>query len=108
MPYDPPSQAAWMSTPTTEGYPAFQVGSKVTSFQGYGMGSYSFFNQGVPIYATQAFLSPTTPGVQFHDLLTIFLDKVHGSGGILSVIDGTGGSSTAANADTPVDVVTYP
>jgi hypothetical protein len=108
MPYDPPSQAAWMSSPTTDGYPAFLVSPKVTSFQGYGMGSYSFFNQGVPIYATQAFQAPTTPGVQFHDLLTVFLDATNGSGGILSVINGTGGSSTAANADTPVDVVSYP
>jgi hypothetical protein len=108
MPYDPPSQAAWMSSPTTQGYPAFLVSPNVTSFQGYGMGSYSFFNQHVPIFATQAFTSPTTAGVQFHDLLTVFLDKVNGSGGILSVINGVGGSSTAANADVPVDVVSYP
>jgi len=108
MPYDPPSQAAWMSTPTTDGYPAFLVSPHVKSFQGYGMGSYSFFNQGVPIFATQAFQSPVTPGVQFHGLLTVFLDATNGSGGILSVINGTGGPSTAANADVPVDVVSYP
>jgi hypothetical protein len=108
MPYDPPSQAAWMSSPTTDGYAAFLVSPNVTSFQGYGMGSYSFFTQGVPILATQAFQSPTTPGVQFHDLLTVFLDPTHGQGGILSVINGVGGSSTAANADQPVDVVSYP
>jgi hypothetical protein len=108
MPYDPPSQAAWMSSPTTDGYAAFLVSPDVTTFQGYGMGSYSFFNQGVPIYATQAFQAPTTPGVQFHDLLTVFLDATHGQGGILSVINGVGGSSTAANADQPVDVVSYP
>jgi hypothetical protein len=108
MPYDPPSQSAWMSSPTTDGYPAFLVSPNVSSFQGYGMGSYSFFNQGVPIFATQAFQAPTTPGVQFHDLLTIFLDATHGSGGILSVINGVGGASTAANADQPVDVVSYP
>ena len=108
MPYDPPSQAAWMSTPTTDGYPAFHVAPNVTTFQGYGMGSYSFFDQGVPIFSAQAFLAPTSPGVQFHDLLTVFLDATHGSGGISSVIDGVGGSSTAANADTPVDVASYP
>jgi len=108
MPYDPPSQAAWMSSATTDGYAAFLVSPNVTSFQGYGMGSYSFFNQGVPIYATQAFQAPTTPGVQFHDLLTVFLDATHGQGGILSVIDGVGGSSTATNADVPVDVASYP
>jgi hypothetical protein len=108
MPYDPPSQAAWMSSPTTDGYPAFLVSPGVSSFQGYGMGSYSFFNQGVPIDATQAFQSPTNAGVQFHDLLTVFLDATNGKGGILSVIDGVGGASTAANADQPVDVVSYP
>ena len=108
MPYDPPSQAAWMSSPTTDGFAAFLVSPNVTSFQGYGMGSYSFFNQGVPIFATQAFQAPTTPGVQFHDILTVFLDATHGSGGILSVINGVGGSSTAANADQPVDVANYP
>jgi len=108
MPYDPPSQADWMSTPTTNGYAAFQVSPNVTGFQGWGMGSYSFFDLGIPIFSDQAFQSPNTPGVQFHDLLTIFLNASGGSGGISSVINGTGGSSTAANPDTPVDVTSYP
>ncbi len=71
------------------------------------MGSYSFFNQHVPIFATQAFQSPTS-GVHFTDILTIFLDATNGSGGINSVINGVGGASTAANPDTPVDVLSYP
>ena len=104
MPYDPPSQSAWMSSPTTDGYAAFLVTPRATGFQGYGMGSYSFFDEGVPIFATQAFQSPTT-GVHFHDLLTVFLT---GSGGINSVINGMGGSATAANPSTAVDVVGYP
>jgi hypothetical protein len=108
MPYDPPSQSAWMSSPSTDGYAAFLVTPAVSTFQGYGMGSYSFFNQGVPIFATQAFQSPEVPGVQFHDIFTIFLNANGGSGGINSVINGVGGSSTAANPDTPVDVVSYP
>jgi hypothetical protein len=108
MPYDPPSQSAWMSSPTTDGYAAFLVSPRVTRFQGYGMGSYSFFDLGIPIFATQAFQSPDTPGVQFHDIFTIFLNASGGSGGINSVINGVGGSSTADNADTPVDVASYP
>jgi len=107
MPYDPPSQSAWMSG-SANGYPAFAVSPKVTSFQGYGMGSYSFFNQGVDIHASEAFSSPGAAGVQWHDLLTVFLDPTHGSGGIDSVIDGVGGSSTAANPSVPVDVLSYP
>lgn len=108
MPYDPPSQSAWMASPTFDGYPAFAVSPWVKSFQGYGMGSYSFFDQGIPIYASDAFTAPDTTGVQFHDLLTVFLNANGGSGGIYNVINGVGGSSTAANADVPVDVTTYP
>ncbi len=37
MPYDPPSQAAWMSSSTTDGYPAFVISPRVTSFSGYGL-----------------------------------------------------------------------
>ena len=48
MPYDPPSQAAWMSSPTTDGYPAFLITPRVTSFTGYGLGSYCFFEPGRP------------------------------------------------------------
>jgi hypothetical protein len=103
-PYEVPSQAAWMASPTQKGYPAFLVGSKVKSFQGYGMGSYCFFNQGVDIHNSMAFQAPVTPGVQFHDILTVFLTA---SGGIDSVINGTG---PAANSSTggPANVVSYP
>jgi hypothetical protein len=108
MPYDPPSQAAWMEAPGVDGWAAFKVTNNVTSFTGYGMGSYSFFNQGVNIYAANAFEVPTTlKSASMNDLLTIFLSTA-GFGGILNVIDNTGGSSTIANPDTPVTVVSYP
>ncbi len=108
MPYDPPSQAAWMEAPGVDGWAAFKVANHVTSFRGYGLGSYSFFNQGVNIYAAHAFEVPTTlPPSSLNDLLTIFLSTA-GSGGILNVIDNTGGSSTIANPDTPVTVVSFP
>jgi len=108
MPYDPPSQAAWSEAPDVDGWPAFKVANNVTNFRGYGMGSYSFFNQGVEIYAANAFEVPATlqPG-SLSDLLTIFLNT-SASGGILNVINGKGGSSTGANADTPVTVLSYP
>jgi hypothetical protein len=108
MPYDPPSQAAWMEAPGVNGWAAFKVADNVTSFSGYGMGSYSFFNQGVNIYAANAFEVPATlPPGSLHDLLTIFLSTA-GSGGILNVVNNTGGSSTIANPDVPVTVVSYP
>jgi hypothetical protein len=113
MPYDPPSQAAWMEAPGVEGWAAFKIADGVTNFTGYGMGSYSFFskafNKGVNIYAAHAFEVPTTlPAGSLHDLLTIFLDATNGTGGILNVVNDTGGSSTSANPDQPVTVVSYP
>jgi hypothetical protein len=109
MPYDPPNQAAWMEAPGVDGWAAFKVGDPVTNFHGYGMGSYSFFNQGVNIYAAHAFEVPTTlPPGSLHNLLTVFLDPSHGLGGILNVVNDTGGPSTIANPDVPVTVVNYP
>ena len=108
MPYDPPNQAAWMEANGVDGWAAFKVSDNVASFNGYGMGSYSFFSQGVNIYAANAFEVPTAlPPASMNDLLTIFLSTA-GFGGILNVIDNTGGSSTIANPDQPVTVVSFP
>jgi hypothetical protein len=104
MPYDPPSQAAWMSSPATDGYPAFVISRRVTSFSGYGLGSYSFFNQGVPIQSATAFSVPDTSGVQLHDLLTRFLN---GSGSINHVVNDTGAAVDTANPG-PTYLVSYP
>jgi hypothetical protein len=108
MPYDPPSQAAWSEASGVDGWAAFKVANGVTSFHGYGMGSYSYFDQGVTIYASNAFEVPSSlPAGSLHDLLTVFL-STSGSGGILHVINNTGGSSTAANPDVAVTVTSYP
>jgi hypothetical protein len=104
MPYDPPSQAAWMAGPTTNGYPAFTIGNNVTSFAGYGMASYCFFNQGLDIHASEAFAAPPAPGVQLNDILTRFLN---GSGAIDSVVNGSGAAVNAASPG-PSDIVNFP
>ncbi|HWG02880.1 MAG TPA: hypothetical protein VG164_13665 [Trebonia sp.] len=103
-PYEVPSQASWMSSGTQDGYPAFYLPSSVTSFTGYGMGSYSYFDQAVNIENAMAFQAPETSGVKFHDILTVFLN---GSGGIQSVINGTG-AAVSSSFGGPSDVVTYP
>jgi hypothetical protein len=109
MPYDPPSQSAWMASPTEDGYPAFLVTSNVKSFQGYGMGSYIVFIQTTAtLFADEAFQAPKTPGVQFHDLLVVYLG---GTGGDKSIINGVGGPVTSTSnpgIGTPVDLVSYP
>jgi hypothetical protein len=109
MPYDPPSQAAWMASKTEDGFPAFLVTGNVKSFQGYGTGSYIVFIQtSATLFADEAFQSPNTPGVQFHGLLVVYLG---GSGGDKSIINGVGGPVTSANnpgIGVPVLLTSYP
>jgi hypothetical protein len=107
MPYDPPSQAAWMATPSVNGYPAFLITHMAAGFRGYGMGSYSFFDKGKPVFAANAFEIANAPNTELHDVFTVFLSTA-GSGGIDHVVNGVGQSSTAANPDDAVDVVSYP
>jgi hypothetical protein len=109
MPYDPPSQAAWMAAPGVYGWAALKVADKVKRFTGYGLGSYSFFNQGVDIFASNAFEVPASlPPFSLKNMLTIFLDPSIGRGGIFNVVNGIGGPSTIANPDVPVTVQSYP
>jgi hypothetical protein len=104
MPYDPPDQASWMLNAATNGYPSVQVSDQVQTFQAYGMGSCCcFFNQGVPIEATNAFLVSTAPGVQLHDVFTRFLNA---SGGVEHVVNGV--AQPDANQPGPSDIVTHP
>jgi hypothetical protein len=109
LPYDPPSQSAWMASPTQDGYPAFLVTKNVRSFQGYGMGSYIVFIQtSATLFDAEAFQAPKTSAVQFHDLLVVYLG---GSGGDSSIINGVGGPVTSTNnpgIGTPVDLTSYP
>jgi hypothetical protein len=102
MPYDPPSQAAWMNG-STNGYAAYKVAGNVTTHQAYGVGSYCFFNVNHSVNSARAFEVPATPGVQFHDLLTVSLGGV---GTITNVINTTG-AVTPSNT-TPSNVVSFP
>jgi hypothetical protein len=102
MPYDPPSQAAWTSL-SGPGFPSYEVAPWVRTHEAWGLGVYSFFNQGVDIRATRAIEVPNRPGVRFHNMISVFLS---GSGGIEHTIN---------NAGTPVvgsfgtsTVVSYP
>jgi hypothetical protein len=108
LPYDPPTQADWMATPTQDGYPAFRVTPGVTSFQGYGMGSYVvFIDTTATLYDAEAFEAPDSSGVQFHNIFGVW---IAGSGGDNSIINGTGGPVTSSSPGTvvPVDLTSYP
>jgi hypothetical protein len=108
LPYDPPSQDAWNQSPTQPGYPAFQVGDHVKTFNGYGMGSYVvFINTPATLHVSAAFQSPQTAGVQFHNVFGVW---IAGSGGLDSIVNGVGGPVRSDNPATvePVDVTSYP
>ncbi len=93
LPYDPPSQAAWQEN-GVNGYTAYLVSDFVETHEAWGLGSYSFFNQGVDIHAERAFQVPVTPGVKMHSLLTVFLNA---DGGIDHVINDVGAPVNSAN-----------
>ncbi|MCK2216749.1 discoidin domain-containing protein [Actinomadura sp. ATCC 31491] len=103
MPYDPPSQAAWMNG-STRGYAAYKVGDGVTAHEAWGLGAYCYFNVDPSIVAERGFEAPVRSGVRFHDLLTVSLG---GNGTIAHVINATGGPAQGT-ATVPVKVVSYP
>ena len=102
MPYDPPNQAAWQHDGVL-GWAAYKVADSVKTHEGWGLGSYCFFNVDPSIHATRAFEVPVTPGVKLHDLLDLSITR-HGT--IDHVVNDVG---TPNNADTtPEDIVSYP
>jgi hypothetical protein len=104
LPYDPPSQSAWMDG-SANGYPSYVVSSNVKTHTAYGLGIYSNFDLGINIIEDNAMTVPNTPGVTIHDAGTVFLN---GSGSITHVIDNTGNAVSSANAGSFSPVVTYP
>jgi hypothetical protein len=106
LPYDPPSQSAWMDG-SANGYPSYVVATDVSTHTAYGMGIYSYFNQGVYITDDNAVTVPDAAGVSVHDVGTVFLSTA-GTGQITHVIDNTGNVSNASDADKLQGVIVYP
>ncbi len=86
------------------GYAAYKVADSVTSHEGWGLGSYCFFNVNPSIVAARGFEVPNRAGVRFHDLLTVSLGGV---GVITNVVNTTGGPAQGT-ATVPSNVVSYP
>jgi hypothetical protein len=102
LPYDPPSQSAWMSG-SVRGYAAYKVGNMVTSHEAWGLGSYCYFNVNPSVVEDHSFEVPSTPGVKFHNMVTVSLGGV---GTINHIINNTGDPS---NSNTNVSkIVNYP
>ena len=102
IPYDPPSQAAFMDGDRL-GYASYRVADGVTSHDATGLGVYSFFNQDVDIRAESGIQAPNAAGVRFRSMTSVFLN---GSGGINHVINDTGAPAVGAFASP--QVIAYP
>jgi len=102
MPYDPPNQAAYEHDGLL-GWAAYKVADSVTTHEGWGLGSYCFFNVDPTIHNSHAFEVPNTPGVKMHDLLTL---SINDQGVIDHVINDTGAPTLVPNTISPV--VSYP
>jgi hypothetical protein len=103
LPYDPPDQASWQHDGVL-GFAAYKVADRVRTHEGWGLGSYIFTNVNPSLHASHAFESPVTPGVRFHDLLTVDL----AAGTIDHVINDTGAPVTPDAVGVPSNVVSYP
>lgn len=98
MPYDPPSQEAWMSRSGTgnsgtgnsgtgnsssgrpvRGFASYKVADHVKEHRAWGVGVYCVFKDAAVI-ADTAIEAPEVPGVQLKNLVTIRLSGLPGSG----------------------------
>jgi hypothetical protein len=97
IPYDPPDQASYTSNAGTNGWASYKVADGVKIHEAWGLGAYSVFRH-PNVVLTRAIEVPRTPGVRFHDMITVALDNL---GGISNVIDDAGGPTSTKPRVTP-------
>ncbi|WP_424216577.1 discoidin domain-containing protein (plasmid) [Streptomyces sp. BI20] len=101
--YDAPNQAA-IQNGSTKGYAAYRVDDSVTTHEGWGLGSYCYYNVDPTIRQDHGFKAPVKPGVKFHDLLVVSLG---GNGQYEHVINSIGGP-TSGTSTVPSTVTSFP
>ncbi|MER5813223.1 discoidin domain-containing protein [Streptomyces sp. NPDC002033] len=101
--YDAPNQAA-VQNGSVKGYAAYKVADAVNTHEGWGLGSYCYYNVDPTIRQDHGFEVPVKPGVKFHDLLVVSLG---GNGQYEHVVNSTG-APTSGTSTTPSTVVSFP
>ncbi|GAA3491213.1 discoidin domain-containing protein [Streptomyces cremeus] len=101
--YDAPNQAA-IQNGATKGYAAYRVDDSVDVHEGWGMGSYCYYNVDPTIRQDHGFKVPVKPGVKFHSLLTVSLG---GNGQFEHVVNDTG-APTSGTSTVPSTVTSFP
>ena len=90
LPYDPPSQAAYMAG-TTRGWAAYKVADRVTDHRAVAMGIYANFTADSGIVLESAVEAPRKPGVRFANITTISLGG--GKGTIAHIVNDVGAAA---------------
>ncbi|MFZ3468433.1 discoidin domain-containing protein [Streptomyces sp. 4.24] len=101
--YDAPNQAA-IQNGSVKGYAAYKVADSVNTHEGWGLGSYCYYNVDPTIRQDHGFQVPVKPGVKFHDILVVSLG---GNGQYEHVINNTG-APTSGTSTVPSTVVSFP
>ncbi len=98
IPYDPPSQAAYMDGDRL-GFASYRVADDVTEHFAQGLGVYSFFdptiNGGQDIRIESGIQTPKSANVRFESMTSVFLN---GTGGINHIINDAGGPAVGSFA----------
>lgn len=92
-PYDAPNQASWSSQDgKIDGFAAFKVANTVKKHHSIGMGSYAVFTgTDGNVNKKNGFEIPNSPNVKLEKMC---ITRFAGSGNILNVINGVGGSTS--------------
>ena len=90
LPYDPPSQAAYMAG-KARGWAAYKVADHVHDHQATGLGIYANFTTDPSIVLDSAIEAPAAPGVRFTSVTTISLGG--GKGVIAHVVNDVGAAA---------------
>ena len=100
LPYDAPSQAVWQHD-GVDGYPGYKVGDSVSQHEAWGLGVYGVFTHS-PAKCFNAFETPTTPEVNMHHLVSIWIIGKPGTE-ITHVINGRGKTVNRSNKKATVE-----
>ena len=94
IPYDVPSQEAWMSHDgAMEGYASFYVDEGVSDFEAWGLGIY-LYNRDTAVTLYTAMEMPDKENVKVHNICTVMLNCYPG---MEHIINGEGNSVTVAS-----------
>ncbi len=104
FPYDVPDQASWKNG-SINGFASYKVANTVTSFEGWGLGAYAFFNRAAVVLDNGFEVPANAPGIKMRNLLTVTLGGNQGT--VTHIVNGNG-NAVGPNTAQVARVTTYP